>query len=335
MKRKWLTSILIGSLTLSLIGCAPEEKKDPRNKNSDLKKVSIMLDWYPNAVHSAIYMAESKGYFKDEGLDVDIKMPADTNDPIKLVAAGKVDLALSYEPQIIESRAMGIPVISLAALVRHPLDTVMVPKKSGITSPRELEGKNIGYPSTEISEAILQTMVDHDGGNMNKVKMTDVGWDLIPAIATNRVDGIIGGYINHEKILLEKQGQQIETMSPTDYGVPDYYELVLAASESGVKNKKAEYQKFWKAVSKGQRDVEKNPDNGLKTLLDHENKSFPLDQKVEAKSLEILLPLMNSGEKPFGYQEEETWKKVADWMYETKVIKQKVDVSKAYMNITE
>jgi putative hydroxymethylpyrimidine transport system substrate-binding protein len=335
MKRKWFTSILIGSLTLSLIGCAPVEKKDQTNKNSDLKKISIMLDWYPNAVHSAIYTAESKGYFKNEGLDVDIEMPAETNDPIKLVAAGKVDLALSYQPQIIESRAQGIPVVSLATLVRHPLDTVMVPKKSGISSPRDLEGKNIGYPSTEISEAILQTMVKNDEGNMNQVKMTDVGWDLIPAIATKRVDGIIGGYINHEKILLEKQGQQIKTMSPTDYGVPDYYELVLAASESGVKAKKTEYKKFWKAVSKGQRDVEANPDKGLETLFKHENKGFPLDRKVEEKSLKVLLPLMNSNGKPFGYQEKETWKKVSDWMYDTKVIKEKVDINKAYLNITD
>lgn len=327
---------LIGFICLSLFlvmvtGCSSQQ--DASKTKNGKQKVSIMLDWYPNAVHSAIYTAKEKGYFSKEGLDVDIQMPAETNDPLKLVAAGKVDLAISYQPQVIVSRADGIPVVSLAALVRHPLDYLMVPKNSSIRRPKDLEGKNIGYSSIDIEQAILNTMIQTDGGNPKKVKMTDVGFDLIPAISSHKVDGIIGGYINHERILLEKEGHPVRAFNPAQYGVPDYYELVLVASEKGLHEKKNVFKKFWKAVAKGQSDVTKNPEAGLKILLDHENDTFPLDPKVETKSLNILLPLMNSQNKPFGYQDERVWENVNHWLYKNGVIKEKIDVKKAFYNI--
>jgi putative hydroxymethylpyrimidine transport system substrate-binding protein len=327
---------LIGvSLLFVLIAAGCSSQQDTAKTKDGKQKVTIMLDWYPNAVHSAIYTAKEKGYFAKEGLDVDIKMPAETNDPLKLVAAGKVDLAISYQPQLIVSRAEGIPVVSLAAIVRHPLDCIMVPTNSSIHRPKDLEGKNIGYSSIDIEQAILNTMIQSDGGNPKKVKMTDVGFDLIPAITSKKVDGIIGGYINHERILLEKEGHPVRIFNPAQYGVPDYYELVLVASEKGLQEKKDVYKKFWKAVAKGQSEVTKNPQAGLKILLDHENDSFPLDKQVETKSLNILLPLMNSKDKPFGYQDQEVWEHVNDWLYKNKVIKEKIDVKKAFYNINQ
>lgn len=162
---------LIGvSLLFVLIAAGCSSQQDTAKTKDGKQKVTIMLDWYPNAVHSAIYTAKEKGYFAKEGLDVDIKMPAETNDPLKLVAAGKVDLAISYQPQLIVSRAEGIPVVSLAAIVRHPLDCIMVPTNSSIHRPKDLEGKNIGYSSIDIEQAILNTMIQTDGGNPKKSK---------------------------------------------------------------------------------------------------------------------------------------------------------------------
>lgn len=335
LKRKWLTIGIALCLAIVLSGCSQsQEASGTKNKNG-LQKVSIMLDWYPNAVHSAIYTAVKEGYFKKEGLDVDIKMPAETNDPLKLVAAGKIDLALSYQPQVVISRAEDIPVVSLAALVRHPLNYLMVPEKSKIKTPKDLAGKNIGYPSIPTDEAIVKTMVDHDGGSIKNVKMTDVGFDLMPAVSTNKVDGIIGGYINHEKILLGKEGHPMRAINPAKYGVPDYYELVLVASSQGLEEKKGVYKKFWKAVSEGQQYVQKNPEQGLQILLDHENQDFKLDKQVEKESLNILLPLMDAKDEPFGTQDEKTWQDVADWLYKTDVVKKKVNIKDAFVNIAE
>ena len=127
----------------------------------------------------------------------------------------------------------------------------------------------------------------------------------------------------------------MDVMKLSDYGVPDNYELVLVTGEKTLAQKKGSIEKFWSAVAKGQEDVKKNPQEGLQVLLDHENDSFPLDKEVEKKSLDILLPLMEDPGVKFGYQEEEKWKEVADWLYKTKVIKEKVDPNEAFVNIVK
>lgn len=307
--------------------------KTTSNGKEKLEDISIMLDWYPNAVHTAIYVAKEKGYFADEGLNVNIEMPADTNDPLKLAATGKVDLAISYQTQLLVSRAEGIPVVSVAAFVRHSLDAIMFKKESGIQSPKDLEGKNIGYPSASVNEAVVSTMVKNDGGDMNKVKMTDVGWDLMSSLATDNVDALTGAYINHELVLLKKEGYDMDILKLTDFGVPDSYELVVVTGEKTLKKKKAALEKFWQAVTKAQDDVKKDPEAGLNVLLEHENDSFPLDKEVETESLRVLLPLMEKANVPFGYQEEDSWNEVAKWLYESKVIKENLDAKDAFVNI--
>lgn len=334
MKKTLLNHLFIIALAIMLAGCNTG-KSDVNNESNkkELENISIMLDWYPNAVHSAIFVAKEKGYFEDEGLDVKIEMPADTNDPLKLAATGKVDLAISYQSQLLVSRAEGIPVVSIAAYVRHSLDAIMYKTESGIQSPKDLEGKNVGYPSASVSEAIVASMVENDGGDMSKVKMTDVGWDLMASLATDNVDALVGAYINHEQVLLKKEGYNIDVLHLPDYGVPDNYELIIVTGEKTLEKKQGSFEKFWRAVTKGHQDVKADPDAGLQVLLDHENDSFPLDKEVEKESLQVLMPLMEDKNTPFGYQEEAAWREVANWLYESKVIKEPVDPKEAFENI--
>lgn len=330
--KKWLNIVILLTFIIVAAGC--NGKAQPKEENGKkLDNISIMLDWYPNAVHSAFYVAQEKGYFKEEGLNVKIEMPADTNDPLKLAATGKVDLAISYQNQTILSKSEGIPIISVAALVRHSLDELMMKKSSGIHSPKDLEGKNVGYSSSELSEAIIKTMVEADGGDFSRVKMTDVGWDLIPSVATDRVDAIIGGYINHEFVLLNKEGYDMKSIQNSDYDVPDNYELILVTGQKTFHQKRDTIKRFWKAVAKGQEEVKKNPKESLQILLDHENDSFPLDKDVETKSLEILLPRMEDDGLPFGYQEKESWEKTENWLFKKGVIKNHVNINDVMDNI--
>ncbi len=329
--KKWL--IILFSFCLLVLGaCGKEQTANTSGTEKGIQKVSLMLDWYPNAVHSFLFAAEEKGYFKEQGLDVEMKMPADTNDPLRLVAAGKIDMALTYQPEVLVARGEEIPVQSFAAIVRHPLNQVMVRADGPIQSPKDLAGKTVGYPSIPLDEAIIHTMVRADGGDPGKVKMVDVGWDLIPAMATKKVDALIGGYINHEKLLLDKEGHPMRTINPADYGVPDYYELVMVGSEKGLKQRQRVYKKFIAALTKGQKFVAEHPEEGLSILLRHEEKSSPLQKDIETKSLAILLPLMNAKGKPFGYQDPQNWEKVANWLKDTKVINQKVNAADAFVN---
>ncbi|MBP1932742.1 ABC transporter substrate-binding protein [Ammoniphilus resinae] len=300
-------------------------------QGKELNRVSLMLDWYPNAVHSFLYAGLEKGYYEEQGVDLEIKMPADTNDPLKLVASGQVDLALSYQPQVVMARAQQIPVVSYAAVVRHPLNMLMVPEDSDISSPKDLSGKTVGYPAIPMNEAMIQTMVGKDGGDPQQVTLVDVGWDLMPAISTNKVDAISGGFINHEKVLLEKQGFPVKVFHPVDYGVPDYYELVLVTSEEFAKENPELLNAFWEASKKGFEFVKESPSEGLDILFKRQEQSFPLERDVEEKSLEILLPLMSSGKESFGSQTEQSWEDTIQWMLETKLIEQKIEAKDSYV----
>ncbi|MFZ7102228.1 MAG: ABC transporter substrate-binding protein [Peptococcaceae bacterium] len=306
--RKILGILLVLIIILGSLGCAKTE-------TTQMEEVSIMLDWYPNAVHSFLYAAIAEGYFAEAGLNVKILMPAETSDPLKLTAAGQTTFALSYQPQLVMARAADVPVISLGAVVNHPLNTILVRDELHLQSPRDLEGKTVGY-SLPVYEAIAKTAIVNAGGDLEKVNLIDIGWDLIPAMGTANVDAISGGFINHEKILLEKEGCPVNVFDPVQYGVPDYAELILITGEDFAENNSEIITKFWEAAEKGQKFVEENPEAALQILFDYQDEQFPLDQEVEKESLKMLLPLMEG----FGKQDVAGWQEVIDWMYELQLI---------------
>ncbi|HEY3367944.1 MAG TPA: ABC transporter substrate-binding protein [Symbiobacteriaceae bacterium] len=301
-----------------------------------LKPVSLVLDWYPNAAHAFILAAQEQGFFKAEGLTVDLKMPAENpTDGIKLVGAGKETFALYYQPDVLLARGEGIPIVSVAAIVRHPLNGIMVPTASGIKSPKDLVGKQVGYPGIPLNESMVKTMVTTNGGDPAKVTLTDVSFDLIPAIATKQVPAIAGGFLNHEKLVLEKQGIPMTYFAPTDFGVPNYYELVLIAGEQTVKQDRATVDAFWRALAKGQDWVKKNPDAAVKLLVAKQSKDFPLEADVETQSLQILLKLMEDPGVPFGAQSQQDWTKVAAWMAAQGALKATINPADAFVSITK
>ncbi len=328
MKLKKLSIFLLFIMLVSLAfsGCSSaSNNKEDKGATKELKEVNVLLDWYPNAVHSFLYAAEEQGYFKEAGLKVNLITPAGTDDGIKLVAAGKADLAISYPKQIILARGENIPVKSVGAIVRSSLNQLMVRKDSGVKTLKDLEGKKVGYASFDIDKETVKAMVAQAGGDPSKVEFVDVGYDLMPGIETKQVDAIIGGYINHEKILLEKKGIELETFAPADFGVPNNYELAFVASDDAIKNNNDTIQAFLGAAKKGFEYTQKNPDKALDLILKAQNESFPLDEETEKKSLEILLPLMENESGKFLSQDKENWNNNIKWLKDKNLLQADVD----------
>ncbi|WP_100372191.1 ABC transporter substrate-binding protein [Bacillus sp. FJAT-45037] len=301
-----------------LTACGNAENTSTES-TEDLKKIDIMLDWYPNAVHTFLYVAIEEGYFEEEGLDVNIIFPANPTDPINLTAAGELDFALSYQPDIITAQEAGLPVHAVAPIVRSPLNHVMFLADKAYKSPRDLEGKTIGYPGIPLNEQILKTMVEHDGGDFTNVNMIDIGFELGPAIMTERTDAIIGAYINHEYPVLKHEGYDISYFNPTDYGVPSYYELVLITNDTLHEEDPEIIDSFFRAATKGYETMKNDPDESLALLLaNQEEANFPLIESVEKESLLILLEKMETTNEEFGEQSEEHWKKIKSWLEDSK-----------------
>lgn len=331
LKKFSLILCLIMLASFILMSCA---KKNSEKNSETLTEMNILLDWYPNAVHSFLYAAEEKGYFKEAGLKINLITPAGTEDGIKLVATNKADLAISYPKQVILSRGEGIPVKSVGAIVRSSLNQLMVRKDSGIKSLKDLEGKKIGFPSFEIDKETIKEMVKKAGGDPSKIDFVDVGYDLMASMQTKRVDGIIGGYINHEKILLEKEGIELLTFNPVDYEIPNNYELVFIASDEALNKNKDNIEAFLKAAKKGYDYTVANPSKSLDLVLKIQNESFPLEGDIEKQSLDILMPLMEDKSGSFLTQDEENWKNNIKWLEDKELLKGTVNPKNVYSELT-
>ncbi|WP_209123670.1 ABC transporter substrate-binding protein [Alkalihalobacillus sp. BA299] len=336
---------LVTAFNLAACGADPQQEKLEETAGGDtpeapdteeLTSIDIMLDWYPNAVHSYLYAALEEGYFEEEGLDVNIVFPANPTDPINLAASGGVTLGITYQPDVIMARTKDVPVVSIAAVVRSPLNHMMVMADSEIESPSDLEGKTVGYPGIPVNEPILKSMVEADGGDYEQVNLMDVGFELGSSIVSERVDAVIGTYINHEYPVLKHQGHDIRYFNPVDYGVPSYYELVIVTNEDNLEAKRDDIEAFWRAAVKGYEKMKNEPTESLDILFANQDQAnFPLIREVEEQSLEILLSKMETETESFGSQSKESWQEVIDWLLAAGLIEEAPKVDTIFENITE
>lgn len=193
-------------------------------------KLTLMLDWFVNPNHGPIIIAQERGYFADQGISVEIQEPADPTMPPKLVAAGKIDLAISYQPNLTIDVAAGLPLIRSATLIATPLNTLMVLDNGKHDSLRDLKGKKIGIAIAGNEEATIGTMLKQEGVELKDVEIINIGWALSSSLASGEVDAIWGGLRNFETNQLALEGYQAKAYFPEEHGVPTYDELVFVAN---------------------------------------------------------------------------------------------------------
>lgn len=301
----------------------------PRVANAqELTSVSLALDWYPNANHAGIYMAIERGYFVDAGLDLEVFTPADPTTVLQTVGAGRDTFGISYQNDVLQARAQDVPVISIAALVQHPLNCLMMLEESDIQTPADLAGRTVAIAGLPSDEAFLDTMLREEGLSIDDVEIVNVGYDLMPAILSGRADAVIGVYWTHETILAEKEGTPVRYLRVEEYGVPDYYELVLVAGEGTITDQEDVVRGMLGAMRKGYQDAMADLDTALDLLL---AASPDLDRDVEREGLELLAPLWTSGgEVAFGTQTSERWESYATWAKDEGILDASVDEQAAF-----
>lgn len=293
-------------------------------------KVSIALDWYPWSNHTGLYMAQATGAFADQGIDPNIYVPSDPTTALQLVAAGQDDFTISYQTDVLIARQQGLDVVSVAALVQHPLNTIMTLQSSGITEPSQLKGKTIGMTGVPSDDALLATVLESAGLTLDDVETVTVGFDLMPALLGKRVDAVIGAYYVHEAILAQQQGQPVNAINVEDHGVPDYYELVLVTSGANIRDRADVVQRVVNAIVAGYAAAADNPDQAIDELV----KAYPeTDATVEREGIDLIIPMWtDDGSVPFGTQTSERWTAFADWMRQHDILTADVDASEAFTN---
>lgn len=225
-------------------------------------KITVGLDWFINPDHAPLIIAEQRGYFKELGLDVEMIEPADPNDPPKLVAAGKLDLAISYQPQLHIQVDQGLPVVRVGTLVSVPLNSLVVLENGPIKSISDLKGKKIGFSVGGFEEALLSGMLEKYNIKMTDVDLVNINFSLSPSLIANKVDAVIGAFRNFELNQMDIVNHPGKAFYPEEHGVPPYEELIYISNTKNRNN--PVFDKFFKAIQKATLTIINDPETTWK-----------------------------------------------------------------------
>jgi putative hydroxymethylpyrimidine transport system substrate-binding protein len=279
---------------------------------SNPQPFTLSLDWYVNPDHAGIYSALDRGFFRQAGLDVKPQVPSDPSAPIKEVAAGRVDLAISYEPEVLLAEEQGLEIEAVGSVVNSPLTSLISLPQGGIASAADLQGKTVGTAGIPYQSDYLETIEQFAGIPSSSVKEVSVGLNLLATLIGGKVDAILGGFRNIEGVDLRLRGLDPRVVPVDELGVPTYDELVLVARKSTVDDHPEAIRSFIGALARGTDYAIAHPQEAANAVLSAGNGLDPMQTRAEvAATLPLLAPPHG---RPYGFMDPSQWRTYAGWM---------------------
>ncbi len=288
-----------------------------QGSSSGLEEVTLTLDWYPNADHAGIYLAQSQGFFEDAGLEVEIQQPSDPAAVLQLVAAGQSEFGVSYENEMTNAVARDIPVQSVMAIMQEPLNSIISLKEAGITEPEDLVGKRVGYAGQTFGTAVIDTVLREAGEDPSDVEKINVGLDLRPALTSGRVDAVVDAYWNIEAVELAQEGFETNVIRLPEVATKDAY----------TRENPETVRRFVEALVRGHQYALENPETAREALLAANEQ---LDPEVVDQTLELTVPIFEA--ERLGYQDPEEWQLYVDWAVKNGVLPEPLEVDEVMTN---
>ncbi len=249
------------------------------------EKLTVMLDWFVNPDHGPLIVAREKGFFAAEGLEVDLVAPADPNDPPKLVAAGRADIAVSYQPQLHLQVAEGLPLVRIGTLVATPLNSLVVLASGPITSIEDLDGRKVGFSVGGFEDALLGAMLERYGLSLDRITLVNVNFSLSPSLISGQVDAVIGAFRNFELNQMDLVGAPGRAFYPEEEGVPAYDELIYVARADRLDDPRL--RAFLTAVEKATLWLVNHPEEAWNIF---KGTAAELDDELNARAWRDTLP---------------------------------------------
>ncbi|MGE6755116.1 ABC transporter substrate-binding protein [Rossellomorea sp. NPDC071047] len=321
--KKWMYIICsVFLLTACSGGGNASEQKE------GLKKVTVVLDWTPNTNHTGLYVAKEKGYFEEQGLDVDIILPGEAGAD-QLVASGKAEFGVGYQESVTQARVQDVPLVSIAAVIQHNTSGFASPKDKGITTPKDFEGKSYGGWGSPVEKAVMTSIMKQENADVEKVDFVNMG-DTDFFTAVKRDVDFAWIYYGWTGIEAELRGEDLNMMYVKDYSEKlDYYTPVLTTNEKMIEKDPDTVKAFLSASSKGYQFAIDDPEGAGKVLLDA---APDLDKELVMKSQEWLAPKYKDDADRWGEQKLEVWENYASWMYDNDLLDKELDSKKAFTN---
>jgi putative hydroxymethylpyrimidine transport system substrate-binding protein len=329
MKRLPIVIVLLLAVA-GLAACG--EKDEPTTAGAgETARVRLLLDFFPNADHVGIYKGEADGAFRDAGIDLAIQPPPDASTPLRLLASGKADLAISYEPELLLARDKGLRLVSVGALVQVPLTSIVSLPAGRISKPADLAGKKVATAGIPYQSAYLKAVLDTAGEDPLSADEINVGFNLVPALLSKKADAVLGAYWNYEAIELGLKKRRPRVIRIEQAGVPTYAELVVVARREYLRDNGAVVRRFMRALTRGYEAVRADPRAGVRALV-AANKD--LDPKLQLASVRATLPVFfpRDEDKPFGYQNPAEWARFGSWMLRNELVSKQPRAADAMTN---
>ena len=248
------------------------------------EKLTVLLDWFVNPDHATLIIAEEKGFFEKHGLEVELIAPADPSAPPKLVAAGKADLAISYQPQLLMQVAEGLPIKRIATLIATPLNSLVVLKDGPIKTLADLKGKKIGYSIGGFETALLTAMLAPHNITADDVTLINVNFSLSPSLLSGQVDAVIGAFRNFELNQMDIEGYPGRAFYPEEEGVPAYDELIVIAHSEKLDD--ARFKPFVDALEEAVQYLVNHPEDSWELFIkNHKELDDELNRRAWADTL--------------------------------------------------
>ncbi|MEJ2166998.1 MAG: ABC transporter substrate-binding protein [Desulfobacterales bacterium] len=279
------------------------------------QKFTLILDWFPNVDHLPIYVARQQGFFAEEGLEIEVISPSETSDGLKMAAAGKVDMAVSYEPQTIIAAARGLEVAVVGRLIEHPLTTLLFLKNKGIASPKDLTGKKIGYTVPGLMDVLLKAFARvNEIGDYTAI---NVGFAIVQSLTAGKVDAVMGPFKTYETVTMAHKGYETGYFELEKWGIPDYDELIFITSKNTLARNRTAMAAFRRVVDRAMRQVRQNPQQAL---TDYFKQVPQADRKTEIDAFKLTLPFYAFDQK----MDVNRWQEFADFAFKYGLIDRKV-----------
>jgi putative hydroxymethylpyrimidine transport system substrate-binding protein len=326
--RRALPAVLLVVLALALAACGERREVTGGGRT---QRVDLLLDFLPNADHVGIYYAIGRGQFERAGLDVRPHAPSDPSAPLKLLASGHADLAISYEPELLLARAKGAKLVAIGALVQRPLTSIVSIGSKAIRTPGQLEDKTVGTAGIAYQDAYLNTIVDRAGIDPKRVRRIDVGFGLIRALEAKKVDATLGAFWNIEGVDLARHHKHPQILRVDQLGVPTYDELVIVAREQDVRRRGPLLRRFVRALALSQQALRDDVPGAVDELV----KANPgLDRGLQRAQVEATLPVFfpRDRRRPFGYQDPVAWRRYTQWMLDHGLLTTLLGANRAFTN---
>jgi ABC-type nitrate/sulfonate/bicarbonate transport system substrate-binding protein len=317
MRRRFLAVLFVA--VLALAGCGSDGSGGAPNADA-----TLLLDFQPNAVHTGIYMAISRGYDTALGVRLRVRAPTDSTDAVKLLASGRADLAILDIHDLALARERGRDVVGVMALVQTPLAAIFAQPPNH--TPRDLEGKRVGVTGLPSDEAVLRSIVAGAGGDPAKVHVTTIGFNAVRSVLTGRVAGATG-FWNAEGVALHARRPAVREFRVDDFGAPAYPELVLTVTRATLQDRASLVRASVDALARGYEEVLSDPESGVTALVEAVK---GLDRAEVQRELDAVSPSFTAGARGFGELNRPRLEAWARWERRFGITKRVPDVGLAF-----